>query len=277
MRKTSKILMGSVLGICGVMLASCGGDGLSKSSAENALEDQLVMFQDSSQVVQLVTGYYEENDEDARFALKKLAAAGMINYKVDLIVETRQIWYSTRQYNHYFVTVSLTEEGQKYVVNDPVTEIADKDMEVKEKEVSYPEDNVAPGDDLNSVTPPQDPESVSSVPSSSSSSSSSGNSGYTPSSGSSAASNASAYEKALANVHTQTYYFLSHKNEIVKIQKIYCPEEMMKQGVASCVYIYEYSDVTPFGRILNGVKEGTRMKSTAKFVKYIGTGWEVED
>lgn len=268
--------MGSLVGICGVMFASCGGDELSKGRAKSALEDQLVMFQDSSQVVQLVTGYYEENNEGARFALKKLAAAGVINYKVDLITETRQGWYSTRQYNHYFVTVSLTEEGQKYVVNEPVVEIVDEDMVVKENKKSYPEDNVAPGDDLNSVTPPQDPEAASSVAGSSSSSSSAGNSGYTPSANRVSA-DASDYEKALAKVHTQAYYFLSHKNKIVKIQKIFCPEEMMKQGVASCAYIYEHSDVTPFGRILNEVKEGTRVKSTAKFVRYIGTGWEVED
>lgn len=275
MRKTSKIVMGSLMGICGLMLASCGGDALSKSSAKSALEDQLVMFQDSSQVVRLVTGYYEENDEDSRFALKKLAAAGVIDYKVDLIIETRQGWY-TRQYNHYFVTVNLTEEGKKYIVSDPVTEIVDKDMEVEVKEVAYPEDSVAPGDDLNSITPAVEAELE--IPSDiDNSSSSSLSSRSSSSSGTSVSAAASDYEKALAKVHSEEYYLLSHNNKIVKIQKIYCPEEQEKQGLASCVYIYEHSDVTPFGRILNGVTEGDRVKSAAKFVKFIGSGWEVQE
>lgn len=58
------------------MLASCGSDSLSKGSAEGALEDQLVMFQDSSQVVRLNTGYYELDDADARFQLKNWRQPG---------------------------------------------------------------------------------------------------------------------------------------------------------------------------------------------------------
>lgn len=268
MRKASRILMGSLVGICGVMLASCGSDSLSKGSAEGALEDQLVMFQDSSQVVRLNTGYYELDDADARFQLKKLAAAGVIDYKVDLIVETRTGWYAG-QYEHYFVTVNLTEEGKKYVVSKPVTEIVDKDMEVKESDESYPEDNVAPGDDLSNTgsaaqsnleTPADgdvmDPDTYPTA---------------------TATADMSEYEAAQAKQHIDMCTFLSHKNKIVKIQRIFCPEEMMKNGKASCEYIYEYSDVTPFGRILNGVKEGSRQKESATFVRYEDLGWTLQD
>ena len=260
--------MGSLVGICGVMLASCGSDSLSKGSAEGALEDQLVMFQDSSQVVRLNTGYYELDDADARFQLKKLAAAGVIDYKVDLIVETRTGWYAG-QYDHYFVTVNLTEEGKKYVVSKPVTEIVDKDMEVKESDESYPEDNVAPGDDLSNTgsaaqsnleTPADgdvmDPDTYPTA---------------------TATADMSEYEAAQAKQNIDMCTFLSHKNKIVKIQRIFCPEEMMKNGKASCEYIYEYSDVTPFGRILNGVKEGSRQKESATFVRYEDLGWTLQD
>lgn len=270
MRKASRILMGSLVGICGVMLASCGSDSMSKGNAEGALEDQLVMFQDSSQVVGLNTGYYELDDADERFQLKKLAAAGMIDYKVELIVETRTGWYAG-QYDHYFVTVNLTEEGKKYIVSKPVTEIIDKDMVVKESDESYPEDNVAPGDDLSntgsaaqtnvtSETPAEedvmDPETYPTA---------------------TATADMSEYEAAQAKQHVERHMFLSHMNKIVKIQKIFCPEEMMKNGQASCEYIYEYSDVTPFGRILNDVKEGTRMKESATFVHYEDLGWTLQN
>ncbi len=275
MRKTSKILLAYILGLGGIMLASCGGDELSKGKAESALEDQLVMFQDSSQVVSLVTGYYEENEESSRYALKKLAAVGMITYKVDLIIETRQSWYSTRKYPHYFVTVNLTEEGRKYVVSNPVTEIEDKDMENKEKEKTYPEDNVTPGDELNSILPPQEVETSSNV--NENQDTTTGNDAYNLPAGGNLSSEVSEYEKAKARTSTQVYRLLSHLNKIVKIQKIYCPEEMMKKGQAGCVYIYKYKNVTPFGRILSGVREGDRFKKTATFTNYIGAGWEVSD
>lgn len=270
MKKTSKLLLGSIMGLCLAAFSSCGNGELSKGEAEDALEDQLVMFQDSSQVVSLATGYYEENDEDRRFALKKLAAAGMVTYKVDLIIESRQSWYSVRKYPHYFVTVALTEAGKKFVVNEPVTEIKDKDMENREKEKVYPEDSVIPGDDLNSILPPQE----------SSSEEITGNFNESDVNAvsrtrSASPSELSEYDKAKARVSIREYNLLSHFNVIVKIQKIYCPEEMLKKGEAACVFIYKYEDVTPFGRILNGVQEGDRFKKTATFTKFIGAGWEV--
>lgn len=36
-------------------------------------------------------------------------------------------------------------------------------------------------------------------------------------------------------------------------------------------------NVTPFGRILSGVREGDRFKKTATFTNYIGAGREVSD
>ena len=113
-----------------------------------------------SAVVSIQTGYYEQNDPDARLLLEKLEAAGIVDYEVERYAwwETKRekktvtqtvtkyyYWYSypetvrttkwvtSYDYNeHFLVNVNLTEAAQKYVLNAipaPKTkEVEDRDF-----------------------------------------------------------------------------------------------------------------------------------------------------
>ena len=104
-----------------------------KRLARNAIERE-AMFRDSSQVVKFDVGYYEIRPE-MREALDTLVALGVINCKVEEVVEHRRFekytwWEGTKVYykdvTHYFADVSLTESGEAYMVSDPpITRLGD--------------------------------------------------------------------------------------------------------------------------------------------------------
>lgn len=115
------------------VLVSCNDNVLSKRLASNAIERE-AMFRDSSQVVKFDVGYYEIRPE-MREALDTLVALGVINCKVEEVVEHRRFekytwWEGTKVYykdvTHYFADVSLTESGEAYMVSDPpITRLGD--------------------------------------------------------------------------------------------------------------------------------------------------------
>lgn len=258
------------------MLTSCGNGELTKGKAEDALEDGLLIFQDNSQVESIPVGYFQIDDEKARGLLKELADAGMITYKVEKVVEDKKQanysyyggrTYSTKEVDHYFATVALTPEGEKQIIKEPLLALEDKDMENKQKDkeikkttTSYTTadsiriaDSIAAVEAANAemataetIEAPQEVQEK------------------------------SAYKMAQEKQSYGTEYVLSHKNKIVKIKDIYCPEELLKMGKANCDYIYENVKVTPFGRILGRVTEGERHKNSASFIFYIDRGWCVD-
>lgn len=263
----SLMLLGSGI----LVLSSCGNGELTKGKAEDALEEALVMFKDSSQFQPLTVGYFEVDDASSRKQLRKLAKAGMITYKVDKVVEHKKYsnysWFSGRTYttkdvNHYFATVILTEEGRKYVIENPVTEIVDKDMENKNKNQNIDYDIVdeeiidepiatTKATESKKTTPAEKRETEAPEPKSD-------------------------YQIALDKQTYTTLPVFSHRNKIVKIKNIYCPEELLKHGKANCDYIYENIKVSPFGHVLGDVTEGERHKSSASFTHYVDKGWCVE-
>lgn len=258
------------------MLTSCGNGELTKGKAEDALEDGLLIFQDNSQVESIPVGYFQIDDEKARGLLKELADAGMITYKVEKVVEDKKQanysyyggrTYSTKEVDHYFATVALTPEGEKQIIKEPLLALEDKDMENKQKDkeikkttTSYTTadsiriaDSIAAVEAANAemataetIEAPQEVQEK------------------------------SAYKMAQEKQNYGTEYVLSHKNKIVKIKDIYCPEELLKMGKANYDYIYENVKVTPFGRILGRVTEGERHKNSASFIFYIDRGWCVD-
>lgn len=258
------------------ILCSCGNGELTKGKAEDALEEGLVMFKDSSQFDVLPVGYFQIDDENAREQLQKLANAGMITYKANKVIEHKKYsnysyfggrTYSTRDIDHYFATVGLTPEGEKFIITDPVTEIADKDMENKNKDKDIDIDALNQATAADSI---RIADSIAAV----------------EAAAAEAAMQAddmkqvpevkSEYQLAQEKQSYTTFYVLSHKNKIVKIKDVYCPEELLKHGKASCDYIYENVKVTPFGRILGKVTEGERHKRSASFIHYIDRGWCVD-
>lgn len=266
--KAKLLLLSGLFGM--FIMSSCGNGELTKGSAEDALEKEVVAFQDSSQVATLQTGYYQLDDKDARMTLRRLANAGVITYSADKVIEKirrQQGWYNPTYYyvdvEHFFVKVGLTPEGEKFVVTNPVTEIVDKDMDYKIKESKFSMD--VPFSDIEDAKPKATTDS-------STSNTQSGNSG---SSADGQAAEKSDYQKAKDRAFTVSYNVLTHKNKIVKIKNVFCPEESLKKGTATCMFIYENAKVTPFGYFIQGIEEGRRRSATASFSKYTDGGWKV--
>lgn len=266
----SSLLMGGVL-----LLASCGDSSqFTKGTAESAASEVMQVLEDNYNYSTVKTGYYECDDDGDRLKLRKLAAAGVVTYKAEKVTDVRGGWYS---YNvdHVFVTVALTEEGQKYVLTqeevDAIDEArskagVDEDLHYSAMDEEYPEDAVPveetfPGDKAGSS------------PSDSGSASSSSSADYSSTSSSSDAAEMSAYEKAKARENSETVYVETFKVRVAKARNLRCTEEMMKDGKATAEVIIECFDVTPFGRILGGVREGERDINKLSFIYYNDKGW----
>lgn len=225
------------------------------------------------------TGYYELNSEEARLKLRKMQAAGLINYKVEYFEEEVRGYYWNTKKGHYVVSVSLTEEGKKYQISEEeynklqeemIQSLYDKDLKNDLEEKEYPEDKVGPEVISNM---PQKTKSVDNgnvkenktVASSSSSYSSNDN------------TQMSAYDKVKAKFVENKVYVKLYKVEVVKARKIKCTPDMMKEGRGYAEVITEYVDVTPFGRILSNVKEGNRLVEKVELDYYEDEGWTFED
>ena len=69
-----------------ISIVSCTSqDKLSKSTIKNLVTEELNKKNLLHQYATIEVGYYEENDEDERYELRKLAAAGVITYKAERI------------------------------------------------------------------------------------------------------------------------------------------------------------------------------------------------
>lgn len=275
---TNKFRLWSVLLVGSGMFAltSCGNGELTKGKAEDALEEGLLMFQDNSQYENIPVGYFQLDNESARASLKQLADVGLITYKVDKVIEKKRIsnysWYSGTSYSyrdvdHYFVTLALTPEGQKFVIDEPVTELIDEDMVNKKAE----QEEVSPQSVLAAADSVRIADSIAAVEAAAAEMAEENPplNQVKPD----APKEKSAYELAVDKVNMTSVCVRTHKNKIVKVKNVFCPEDMLKEGKATCEYIYEYSKVTPFGRILDKLVEGDRHKGTASFVHYIDRGW----
>lgn len=93
----------------------------------------------------LRVGYYEVESSADRLCLRQLAANGLINYTVDVIRDEDQRPY-------YFVTVSLTKDGEKITEDKfPETEF-DNDLREVVDSTAYAEKDV-PEKDVTEMTP----------------------------------------------------------------------------------------------------------------------------
>lgn len=267
----SCIALGSIL-----MLASCGNDTeFTQSTAEKAVKKEIKVATDNYQHAQVNTGYYELDSKSDRYRLRKLAAAGMITYKAEVVTEVRGSYY-TYEIEHVFVNVALTEEGQKYVLTDEEVEKIkeavenadiDEDLVGNNDETEYPEDKVSEEENFgnNGTAPSQSSSSNSKASRPQSTTTSNGN-----------VAEMSDYEKAKAKEIISTVYVETTKTKVVKARDLRCTEEMMKNGRAEAEVIFEMFDVTPFGRILSGVRDGERKVSKVNFIYYNDKGWVAE-
>lgn len=277
-----KKTFGSLLGLLAfglVTLSSCCGNNgkFTMSAAEDAIEE-LEVFKENAHTVKIETGYYELNDADARLKLLKLAANEMITYKAEQINEyipaTR--WRSARVKEHVFVTVQLTEKGEKYVVEKPDQTEEEAELVAAVDTKEYPEDKVLQEGPIPVINPQANENAEGSVEEYEENFEDAFQPDDAPMEELDEITDTNEYQKALAQININSVYVLTQEIEIYKVMNLVCNDVMEKAGTATCDFIVESTNVTPFGRILKGFKKGMRDKGTATFKYYIDKGWQVE-
>ncbi len=238
---------------------------LTKSEVKSEVKRVLGPELDNIKSSTLELGYYELNSEAARFTLRKLAAAGVINYNKQTIIEFKKSYWRSWEEKHVFVTVSLTEEGKKYVIPEEKLEKIKKEKEehkAKLNDTKVVDTSVFPEAKVSE-------EEVSSVSSNDNSSTSAKDNNKK-----SEPAEKSDYEKALEKVNVKTVTVETYKMELEKVQNIKCTPAMLEEGTAKAEVILECTKSTPFGRILSHVYEGEREIEKCSFELFTD-GWKV--
>lgn len=258
-----------------ILAASCTNQHkLPESTIKDLVTDELNKENLLNQYATIEVGYYEENDEDERYELRKLAAAGVISYKVERIeakVRVRDGYtydyntyrvvdkYKTVTRYKYFVETALTAKGDSLAVTYiPIYE-AEPDEYLQYPEFkNYPEDAVSReevfGDDGQPVEVVEDvkkteteTEEVAEKP-----------------------EPKTDYDKAKAKEHKETKYVKTHSLKVTDARNI-----LVREGVATADVIVDSYDVSPFGRILKYEREGMHEIYEVSFVYYQDKGWVV--
>lgn len=285
---------------------SCGGnDPLSKSSAKKAVEKE-AMFAKDSQVAQFETGFYEASPELMN-KLAQLKAAGVITYSVETAIETTREsrWvsnyyyggyytYFDREVPHVFVNVSLTEEGKKFVVENPTVmrkdyaKLVKHNEDYKEEKPEYMNavdntfDNLSSdskNDKKEEVAEEVVEENVEVVEEVSDTILTEGDApvNKTDNSKPEKVDKNAKYNSLLARVKSEKVNVLLGRFKVVKIMDVCCSEDMFKAGVGSCNVVYTFTDPTPFGYVLSDYKPDYYLVNECKFRLYQDTGWAVEN
>lgn len=266
--------------ICaGFVFSSCNQDAkqgetsvITEQEVQNVVS-QFADFKKGSHVVEFKTGYYELNCKEARYKLRQLAANGVISYSAEIINEVdsttiikgkekiRKAYVSAA---HVFVNVELTDAGKTMVVVDSavVTKeprtIFPSDMENNFANEKYPADAVAVDenipvrnpvveDDIDSVLSKKE-DVVKPEP--------------------------SIYELELKKVVEKKVMVNTLTKSVCKVSNLIATKMMKEQGLSFADVIFETSDVTPFGRILEGKTKGVKEKYHYTFQKY-EDGWKI--
>lgn len=280
MKKFALVVMTAIA----VTLVSCSNDSpLSASSAKKALKKEAIFGKDNL-ARKFKLGYYDATADELQ-VLAKLQAAGMVTFTVDKVVEhttrrERSYWSSyvvNKDVNHYFVNVSMTDDGLKYVVEEPTTLRDDlvKDMKVNEGlEEAVPEYmNATYAVEENSEEVVEEAEVVEesdfveepAAPAA------------TPADQRPAADPNAAYTAAKSRVHVEEVYVRLGRNKLLKVKEVKCTEDMYKAGKGSARVFIEFVDKTPFGFVFNCPAEGFVTSGNVNFTLYQDMGWLVSE
>ena len=261
MKKHFAILVAFITAMC-MISCSESSDTLSASTAKKLYKNECERLNTLEQGQEIETGYYECNDNDYRYKLRQLAANDLVTYSCEKIKKIKKRYYRNDTIDTYFVTVALTENGQKMIFEEKEVEPTEDEAELKNDEEfdwsqfpeasvkfeEFPEivkvqeegDYLEVGDDNNyydEFQPDEEP---------------------------------SAYDKAKAKENKETVKLKACCYNIVKARNI----EKTGDYTASCEFIVEYEDVTPVGRIFLEVYNGKRFRiKDAEFKFYEDKGW----
>lgn len=292
-----KVLSFLTAGVILFGMTACSGEGspLSKSSAKSALKKEAVFAKDS-QVASFALGFQEISESEFN-GLVALKAAGVVDYTLESVVEYREnrVWggywvgsyTETVEVTHVFANVSLTPEGQKYIVAEPteyrkdLAEILKANKDYEEFEPDYMSVTDAAYQQLIAPKPAKAAEPVveevvdadtavveevvEQAPT------------HNPNQARKADNKNAAYEAMVARVSTETVKVLLGRFEIEKVREVLCTEEMFKDGKGSCKVYYKFVDKTPFGYVLGAPKADYLMSATVKFIHYQDLGWVVAE
>lgn len=272
-----KVLINSfALFMCICAVSCTSQDKLPESTIKNLVTEELNKKNLLNQYATIEVGYYEENDEDERYELRKLAAAGVITYKVERIeakVKVRDGYtydyntyrvvdkYKTVTRYKYFVETALTAKGDSLSVAyiPRYEEEPDEYLQYPEYK-TYPEDAVSReevfGDDGKPVEVVEEKkeeekaeEPVSEKP-----------------------EPKTDYEKAKAKERKETKYVKTHSLKVTDARNI-----LVREGVGAADVIVDSYDVSPFGRILKYEREGKHEIYEVSFVYYQDKGWVITE
>ena len=262
--------------VCICAVSCVNQDKLSKSTIKDLVTEELKKENLLTQYATIEVGYYEENDEDKRYELRKLAAAGVITYKAERIeakVRVRDGYtydyntyrivdkYKTVTRYRYFVKTALTTKGDSLAVAViPVYEDEpDKYLIQPEFEI-YPEDAVSPdehfGDDGQTVEIVEETQ----------------NEEDTTEAVSEKSEPKTDYEKAKVKEHKEKKYVKTHSLKVTDARNIFVHE-----GIGKAVVIVDSYEVSPFGRILEYAREGSHAICEVSFVYYQDKGWVITE
>ena len=260
------------LSVCICAVSCINQDKLPKSTIKELVTEGLNKGNLLNQYATIEVGYYEENDEDRRYVLRKLAASGVITYKVERVESKVKIKdgytydyntyrivdnYKTVTRYKYFVETALTAKGDSLaVVSIPLYVDEPDEYLMPLKFEVYPEDAVSReevfGDD-GQLVEKEKQEVVQEVEQVSEKS-----------------EPKTAYEKAKAKEHKETKYVKSHSLKVTDARNIF-----VREGIGQADVIVDSYDVSPFGRILKYEREGAHEIYEVSFIYYQDKGWVI--
>ena len=286
MRTIYHIIKLSLLCLC---ITSCTNSNLLKKASSTYIPESTIhkIVTEELEKENLLTrytpfkvGYYEENDDDNRYELRKLAAAGVITYDVKRIEEKVRVWdgyemnnltyrwvdkYKTVSEYRYFVKTELTDAGKKLMVYSiPRYEEKPDKYLTPPPHQSFPEDTVSRKENWGDEV--ETPKASSS--SESNTAKSNNSSGTEPKRD----EPKTEYEKEKAREHTTDMWVKTHSLKVMDARNI-----LVKDGEAMAIVIVDYKDVTPFGRILKYNREGEHEVFKVSFQYWQDLGWTVEE
>ena len=262
--------------ICTSIISCTSKDILPESKILDLVTEELNKENLLNQYTTISIGYYEENDEDERYELRKLAAAGVITYKVERIETKVRVkdgytfdyntyrvvdQYKTVTKYKYFVETALTAKGDSLsVVTIPyyVTE--------PDKYLEYPEFKLYPEDAVSRIEVfEDDKQKVEAVEEKESNEKKAETHSEKP-------EPKTDYEKAKAREHKDDKYVKTFSLKATDARNI-----LVRDGIATADVIVDSYDVSPFGRILKYEREGSHEIYKVSFVYYQDKGWVITE
>ncbi len=279
-----------VVTLCLGACSSSSRNELPASTIKDLASEQLKLKGKDAKYRTIKTGYYELNDNEDRYTLRKLAAAGMITYKCDRIksfgyVKNGYNWWTGKTLykkvnkNYYFVDVQLTKDGQRCVVDElpEIDEPIDKDLLQPEPEYypefDVPKEEVFPEDIVAEEKPAETNAAEENVVEEKPVTKEQPASDTQQQEATEPVVEKTPLELAREKEHSTEHYVLCFRTEVIKVRNI---ELHPTTGRAEAEYIVEIYDVTPFGRIYDLVIDDMRDSDKVELKYYEDKGWVID-